>query len=525
MSTPSRMLFELLLHSAQQRPDEPAVVAEGCTHSYAELLHAAAQVSQMLREEGLQPGDRVCVFMPNGFMSAAAIFGISLAGGVFICSHYQLKTERLRAVLIDSAAKFLLTHASLARVHEPATQGLDLKQWVWGGGETSAHDLQTRLAASTAKVVRPPSIPLDLASLIYTSGSTGEPKGVMMTHQAMVFTAGSIVQYLQLGAEQKVFSVLPLSFTYGLYQLLAAVAVGACLVLERGFSYPGQVVQRLREEQPQVFAGVPTIYQTLVRLSAKKPILLPSMQVLTNAAAALPWTTVAPIQAIFPNARLYKMYGLTECTRVCYLPPERLSDKPSSVGVAIPGSQVCVLDAEGHPVAPGQVGKLHVRGPHVMLGYWRQPEKTAQMLRPGPLPGQSMLCTQDWFRQDEEGLLYFVARSDDIIKTRGEKVSPVEVEHVLHAIEGVQDACVIGVPDEVMGHKIRAYLSLVPGAKLSERQVRLQCAQRLEPYMIPTEVRFEEALPKTGSGKVHKQALKDRDLPSEDPPDAPLDSA
>jgi long-chain acyl-CoA synthetase len=504
-------LSELLTDAARGGPSETAVVVEGRAYTYAELLHDAEGVARALIARGLQRGDRVAIFMDNAYWTVAALFGVLLADGVFTVVNHQAKAERLRAVLTDCAPRLLLADGRFADVVGPAVEGLAVSVLATREELPGATRLEAAAAQTLGPAPRPVSIPLDLAALIYTSGSTGEPKGVMMSHQAMVFTASTIVRYLALSPEQKTFSVLPLSFTYGLYQLLAAVRMGGALVLEKSFAYPGQIVQRLREEAPQIFAGVPTIYQTLIRLDRQKPIVLPSVERITNAAAALPATAVPALARIFPNAQLFKMYGLTECTRVCALPPERLADKPSSVGVAIPGTEAFLLDVEGRPVPPGEPGILHVRGPHIMLGYWDRPEATERMLLPGKLPCERILRTGDWFKQDEEGLLYFVARSDDIIKTRGEKVSPVEVEHVLHALVGIKEAAVVGVPDETQGQLIRAYVSLEPDATLTERDVRLHCAQHLEGFMVPTEVRFEAELPKTPSGKVLKQALRERD--------------
>ena len=201
------------------------------------------------------------------------------------------------------------------------------------------------------------------------------------------------------------------------------------------------------------------------------------------------------------------MYGLTECKRVSYLEPELVHEKPTSVGKAIPGTETFVLDADGSPVEPGETGVLYVRGPHVMAGYWRQPELSAQMLKEGPLPGERMLCTHDFFTVDEDGFLYFVGRSDDIIKTRGEKVSPLEVENALYAIGGVREAAVIGVADELLGEAIRAYVVLEDGVELTEKEVIAGCRTRLESFMVPKEVVFLAELPKTTTGKIRKKGL------------------
>jgi acyl-coenzyme A synthetase/AMP-(fatty) acid ligase len=213
------------------------------------------------------------------------------------------------------------------------------------------------------------------------------------------------------------------------------------------------------------------------------------------------------LHRIFPNALVFAMYGLTECKRVCYLEPELLAERPASVGKAIPGTETILLSPEGDEVAVGETGILHVRGPHVMAGYWRQPELTAHMLREGPVPGERMLCTHDWFRKDEDGFLYFVGRSDDIIKTRGEKVSPLEVENVLIGIEGVKEAAVVGVDDEVLGQAIRAFVSLDDGVELGEREIVAACRLRLENFMVPRDVIVLDELPRTDTGKVRKKSL------------------
>jgi acyl-CoA synthetase (AMP-forming)/AMP-acid ligase II len=286
-----------------------------------------------------------------------------------------------------------------------------------------------------------------------------------------------------------------------------SVHIGGTLVLERSFAYPAQILKRVDEERVTVFPGVPTIFATLLSTHQRTPLLHTTVERVTNTAAALPPTFHDPLREIFPNALVFRMYGLTECKRVSYLEPELLEERPTSVGKAIPGTQTLVLDAEGNPVEPGETGILHVRGPHVMAGYWRQPELSAEMLVDGPLPGERMLCTHDHFTIDEEGFLYFVGRSDDIIKTRGEKVSPIEVENALYAIPGVREAAVLGVPDELLGEAIHAYVALDDGVELTERDLAAACRERLEGFMVPSKFLFVDELPKTTTGKIRKKGL------------------
>ena len=211
----------------------------------------------------------------------------------------------------------------------------------------------------------------------------------MVTHGNMVFTAGSLSEYLRLRPEERILNVLPLAFDYGLYQLFMAIRMGATLVLERSFVYPAQVLKRMEEEEVTVFPGVPTVYATLVGMHEREPLRFDSVERVTNTAAALPPSFHDPLREIFPNALIFRMYGLTECKRVSYLEPELLDEKPTSVGKAIPGTETLVLDEQGKRVAPGETGVLHVRGPHVMVGYWNLPDRTAEMLVEGPVPGRA----------------------------------------------------------------------------------------------------------------------------------------
>jgi acyl-CoA synthetase (AMP-forming)/AMP-acid ligase II len=348
---------------------------------------------------------------------------------------------------------------------------------------------------------------VDLASIIYTSGSTGTPKGVAFLHRNMTFVAGSIVEYLGLHGEDRILCVLPLSHTYGLYHLVMAMRVGATLVLERGVTFPGKVIQALVDEQITVLPGVPTVWQVLINLEGLAERPLPHLRLLTNAGAALSVARVAAVRKVFNDAALFSMYGQTECKRVCYLPPEQLDLRPGSVGIAIPGTEVWIEDEHGEKVAPGETGELIIRGDHVMQGYWNDPGATEKKLKPGHWPGDRVLHSGDLFRADEEGFLYFVGRSDDIIKSRGEKVAPKEVEEVLYLAEGVREAAVVGVEDELLGQAIVAHVSAEEGVTLDPKLLRRHCAMRLEDFMVPGTVVVHDDLPKTDNGKLDKLAL------------------
>jgi long-chain acyl-CoA synthetase len=507
----ARLLHEALLQRGTPGTrDRTALIVDGRSYAFGDLLDASQRLAGALRGRGIARGDRVAIQLENSWACATAIYGTLIAGAVFVLIHPQTKASKLEFILKDCGARALITEGALEEVYRDALRGLEQPPVTLCTGEPRggpAESLAAALEAAEPLAAPVPVIPLDLAAIIYTSGSTGTPKGVMQTHQAMVFTTGSLIEYLRLRQDERILCVLPLSFDYGLYQLLMAVALGACLVLERSFTFLGQVLGRIRDERITVFPGVPTIFATLLAAHRRTALSFPSVRRLTNTAAALPEEFVGGLREIFPHALIYKMYGLTECKRVSYLDPELVDSKPGSVGKAIPGTEVYLLSEDGKPVLPGEVGTLYVRGPHVMAGYWNRPDLTEQMLKPGKLPGERVLCTHDLFRMDDEGFLYFVGRTDDIIKTRGEKVSPIEVENALHRIPGVREAAVVGVPDALLGEAIRAYVVTEPDAGLTVQSLRADSAVFLESHMVPTQVILCDSLPRTANGKVNKRLL------------------
>jgi long-chain acyl-CoA synthetase len=519
-----RLLHDSLLQrGVSDSRDRTALVVDGRSYAFGDLLGASQRLAGALRGRGIGRGDRVAIQLENSWACATAIFGTLMAGAVFVLINPQTKASKLEFILRDSGARALITEGALEQVYGEALQQLEEPPVALCAGECRgpAESLEAALAAALPLTEPVPVIPLDLAAIIYTSGSTGTPKGVMQTHQAMVFTTGSLIEYLRLTEKERILCVLPLSFDYGLYQLLMAVALGACLVLERSFTFLGQALGRMRDERVTVFPGVPTIFATLLAAHRRAALSFPSVTRVTNTAAALPDEFVGGLREIFPNALIYKMYGLTECKRVSYLDPKLIDAKVGSVGKAIPGTEVYLLSTDGKPVPPGEVGTLYVRGPHVMAGYWNRPDLTAEMLKPGKLPGERVLCTHDLFRMDEEGYLYFVGRTDDIIKSRGEKVSPVEVENALHRIPGVREAAVIGVPDVLLGEAIRAYVVAEPEAGLTVQSLRADSAAFLEAYMVPTQVILCDSLPRNPNGKVNKRLLAAETAPPSSPDASP----
>lgn len=506
------MVQDFLERSAARTPDKVALVCDGQRLSYAAVDAMANRMAHALRERGVRPGDRVALLLPNSLELVVGIFAALKAGGVFVVVNSTTKRDKLVYMLNNCRAAAIVGLARQASLLEQVmaeTPSLQMAVLVGSAGKAMPGTRPVLTFGEIQDCYPPEPLPRmgsedDLACLIYTSGSTGEPKGVMSAHSNVVFAASSIISYLQNTADDIVINALPLSFDYGLYQLLMAFRFGGTLVLERSFAYPAQVLKRMEEERVTGFPGVPTVFALLLQMDLS-PYDLSALRYITNTAAALPPSHILQIREKFPQATLYSMYGLTETKRTLYLPPEQLDVRPGSVGIAIPGTRVWLEDEAGNRLGPGEVGELVIQGRHVMQGYWENPEATAARYREGE-NGERICYSGDLFRMDEEGYFYFVSRKDDMIKSRGEKVAPKEVESVLYALPGVAEAAVIGVPDPVLGEAIKAII-VNKGAALSEREVIQHCRAHLEDFMVPQMVEFRDELPKTSSGKIKKTGL------------------
>jgi long-chain acyl-CoA synthetase len=507
------LLQGLLERSARRLADKAALVCEGHSYTYAQIDGMAHELARVLQERGVRRGDRVALFLDNGVETVAGIFATLKIGAVFMPVNPLTKTEKLAYLLNDARVSAFIAHAALKPVYEGAlAQSRSVHTCIVVGdagqpvsdGRTISYPPD---ATSGRMLEEPGTIDQDLASIIYTSGSTGDPKGVMLTHLNMVSAARSVSGYLGLEEDDVIICVLPLAFDYGLYQILMGFRVGATVVLERSFSFPIKVLETMARECVTVFPGVPTVFSLLMNVKTLSQYDLGALRKITNTAAALSEEHIRRLRALFPMAQLYSMYGLTECKRVTYLPPDQLDTRPTSVGRGMPNEEVWLVDELGHRLPNGSTGELVIRGSNVMRGYWEKPEETAKRLKPGPFPGEMVLYSGDIFRTDAEGYLFFVARKDDIIKSRGEKVSPREVENVLYSMDGVLEVAVVGVPDEVLGQAVKAYISLKPGHECTERDAIKYCLSRLESFMAPKYVVFVDALPKTDTGKIKKTGL------------------
>ena len=508
-----------LRDSAKRNADKAALVAGNRRLTFGELDGLSDRLARTLVAHGVQRGDRVIVFMDNCWEAVVGIFAVLKAGAVFSPINPSTKADKLAYVANNCRAGALITQARLLAVAAEAVAeapsvalavvaGSDQEPAIAGGLRFEDAIAESIGGTAPERV----GIDLDLAMLIYTSGSTGFPKGVMMTHQNVTAAATSITTYLENTPEDVILNVLPISFDYGLYQVLMAAKVGATLVLEKSFTFPQAIFQRLIAERVTGFPVVPTMAAIILQMKDLKPGSFPHLRYITNTAAALPPAHIGRLRELFPSTKLFSMYGLTECKRCTYLPPDQLDKRSTSVGIAIPGTEAYVVNDDGTRARVGEVGELVIRGAHVMQGYWENPQATERALRPGPFPWEKVLHTGDLFRSDADGFLYFVGRKDDIIKSRGEKVSPKEVENVLYGLPGVREAAVVGVSDPILGMAIKAVVALAPEAALTDQDVVRHCARHLEDFMVPKFVEFRDALPKTESGKISRRQVAEEVL-------------
>lgn len=348
---------------------------------------------------------------------------------------------------------------------------------------------------------------MDLAGLMFTSGSKGIPKGIMLTHLNMITAAQSIISYIGNSPDDIILNVLPLSFDYGLYQVLMAFLFGGTVVIEPSFSFPVRILKLIEEEHITGFPVLPTICAILEKLHMFRENTYSGIRYITNTGAALPPTSIKSLMRSFPNARVFSMYGLSECKRVSYLPPEEIISRPLSVGKAMPNCEVWLEDEEGRRLPNGSIGELVVRGSNVARGYWRMPEETEKTFHPGPLPGERVLHSGDLFRTDGEGYLYFLGRKDDILKCRGQKVSPREIEDAALGIPGTLEAVAVGFPDDILGHAIRLYLVFEDGKEQTSEEIRIYLHSQLEDFKIPTVIEVCSELPRNNSGKTDRLIL------------------
>ncbi|SCY50933.1 AMP-binding protein [Rhizobium sp. NFACC06-2] len=497
--TPHFLLHHLL--TAHALNDDQALVYKEHSLSYRGFAVAAAWYAAALQAKGAERGDRVVIYLPRGLEECWSIFGVSMAGGVFVPVNALLKAQQIRHIVSDCGAKIVISSAAM--MDELKAALVDLPDVT----VLLAEEIETR-----ATPARPSAaIGEDLAAILYTSGSTGSPKGVMLSHRNLLAGARIVRTYLEITAKDRILSLLPFSFDYGLNQLLTAVEQGAATIIST-FRLGDEIVRDLRDHAITGLAGVPTIWAILTKAApslTKTP--LPHLRYITNSGGRVPQETVKALREKLPDTKIYLMYGLTEAFRSTFLPPDEIDRRPTSIGKAIPECEIFIVTAEGQRAKPGEHGILVHRGPTVSLGYWNRPEDTAKVLRPHPfipaaMGGETVCYSGDLAVEDEDGFFSFVARNDAMIKSSGYRISPTEVEESLMSTGLFQQVAVIGLPDPFAGEKVHA-VATAANQNIDVTAALKKAAEMLAPFMIPRAIELVERLPVTANGKVDYRAL------------------
>jgi acyl-CoA synthetase (AMP-forming)/AMP-acid ligase II len=467
--------------------------------TYAETWRRIASIAAWLDAKGVGRGDRVVMVTENRIETVLLFFAVAQIGAIAMILHPQMKPEGLRRILEQTEPKLGLLELSTAALREEF--GETPLVWADGGVRTPFTEL---IAAPEPKPVPFPGIDQDPAFLVFTSGSTGTPRGVILTHDNVRFVSAAIQARLQYQAEDRVAIFLPLSFDYGLYQLFYAAMVGASVFIGRPEMAGPELPRILAAQEISVLPGVPTLFGGLIKMQRYRPVALPKLRVITNTGDHLPQSYIQSLREFFPQAQVFPMYGLTECKRVSILLPEELAAKPESVGRALDGTEVFAMDAHGQRLPPGETGELCVRGRHLALGYWRAPEETAKRYKFIGEGDSRVLLSGDFGRVDAEGFLHFHGRSDFLIKHKGHRLSPAEVEEeACRILDVVAAGC---VKDEARD-QLCLFVS-VSREGLDEQALIMALSAKLEPAKVPNRVIFLPELPKTGNQKVDRKALR-----------------
>jgi len=513
----TQLIHQFIFQSALAMPERQALSYLGHVLNYEQLAQQVGTASDAWREHGLGRSERLAVYMEKREENVVAMFGAAAAGSVFVPINPVLKPDQVAYILADCNVRILVT--TNERLHQlSSVLGAcpDLRVVIIVGSIKQVQPIEglqlcawSDCMASSRPGPAHAVIDSDIAAILYTSGSTGKPKGVVLSHRNLVAGALSVSSYLLNTAEDRILCLLPLSFDYGLSQLTTAFAVGACAVLMNHLLLR-DVIDTVEREHITGLAAVPPLWMQLSELSWNNA----RLRYITNSGGVMQHHTLDALRKALPVTKIYLMYGLTEAFRSTYLAPDQLDRRPDSIGKAIPNAEILVLRHDGTPCAPNEPGELVHRGALVSMGYWNDARRTAERFRAlqdrtGGLPIPELaVWSGDTVRMDEEGYLYFIGRSDDMIKTSGYRVSPAEVEEVIYATGLVIEAAAIGVPHPLLGQSIA--LVATAAAAVDGAALLAACKRALPAYMVPTRIEVRSVpLPRNPNGKIDRKLLAD----------------
>jgi acyl-CoA ligase (AMP-forming) (exosortase A-associated) len=480
--------------------DAPALVLREATLSFKHLRERVGQLAGWLAAQLPEKGARVASWAAKGELTCLLPLAAARAGLVHVPINPLLKRAQVAHILADSGAGLLIAPASRLASLEAGDCpfSCDLKS---EPEALESYRISLSLEPSRAN-------PDDLAAILYTSGSTGKPKGVMLSHANMWLGAESVAGYLGLTTGDRALAVLPLSFDYGQNQLLSSWYAGAS-VIPLDYLTPRDVVKTIGRHSVTTLAAVPPLWVQLTELDWPGETAA-KLRRLTNSGGALTVDLVQRLRSLFPEARLFPMYGLTEAFRSTYLDPDLVDRHPTSMGKAIPHAEVLIVDDDGSLTADGEEGELVHCGPLVAQGYWQDPARTAERFKPAPAVshyGGTAVWSGDRVRRDADGLLYFAGRRDAMIKSAGNRISPQEIEEAALATGLVAEAVALGIPDPRLGHAV--HLIVRPASGISDAEVELprKLIQTLPNFMQPKHIHWRQAMPISPNGKIDRTEL------------------
>ena len=494
---------DLLSLYATEACSKEAIVDGNRSLTYCDLLNHCLCFANVLKERGVRPGDRVCLFLPRSMESVISFFAAQLLGAVVVFVNDVLKAKQVNHILAHSGASHMISNDRL--IGSTGIQQLDPDAIL------SVDDVQ--FSEGSCRPTRSPAIGNDLALIIYTSGSTGLPKGIMLSHNNLLSGTHIVSDYLNLTADDVLISLLPFSFDYGLNQLLTSLRVGATLVIQKSL-FPPDICRTLAKRNITGMAAVPMLWQQL--MGSHSPFcntVFPRLRYLTNTGGRLPGNVVRRLRTCHPNAELYLMYGLTEAFRSTYLEPSLVDSKPDSIGQAVPNVSILVCDDHGGICEADEVGMLVHRGANIALGYWQDPEATDHVFRMmtfdsnGVQYHERVVFSGDLVKKDKEGDLYFVGRKDQMMKSHGIRLSPEEVEEVLYSSGLLVSAVVFDAPGEGPEQDIIAAVIPKNPDSFSADELLGFCKAEMPQYMIPHRIVTCESFPSTSTGKPDRRRI------------------
>jgi acyl-CoA ligase (AMP-forming) (exosortase A-associated) len=511
-------LHHLIGEQVSHRAERRAVTYENTTVTYAELWIDVLELAAGLRSLDLGRGDRVGIYLEKRIEAVVAPFATSAAGGVFVPINPLLRAHQVRHILADCDARVLVTSPERLALLAGELSELDSLEHVIvvGGPAEPPPELRCALwdwgALGADEVVDSGRIDVDVAAILYTSGSTGQPKGVVLSHRNLLAGAHSVSQYLSNHEGDRLLAVLPLSFDAGFSQVTTAFAVGAEAVLIN-YLLPRDVVRLCAEHAITGLTCVPPLWNQLVECEWDARARA-SMRYFASTGGRMPRATLDRLREIFPRAKPYLMYGLTEAFRSTYLDPGQVDVRPDSIGKAIPNAEILVVRDDGSECDPGEHGELVHRGALVAMGYWNDPDRTAARFKPVPgadpavCAGERAVFSGDLVKRDAEGFLYFVGRKDEMIKTSGYRVSPTEIEQIAHGTGLIGDAVALGVDDERLGQRIVLVASPANG-RLEPEELLAVLRRELPLYMVPERIVVRPSLPRSPNNKLDRNLIRE----------------